>query len=227
MIRVSEFEGLTKEKLSKINQIYDQSELIAGKMSSTFPGYDIKNNSEMSNEDQYFRKCSLIIKEAIYKDNSFFSYANVSKSNGLSGFVFSEYSTGMFYGSHNDSFFMSNSVRADWSCTVFLNDPSEYEGGELMLDIGDREIPYKLNAGQYVLYPTGLTHQVNKVISGKRRVCVFWAQSYVPDSRIRSILTDVFLIQEKYYLKWNEEDKWLSDKFSKIYFSLQREFLQP
>ena len=50
MIRVSEFQGLTKEKLLKINQIYDKSEMIKGKMSSRYLGHDIKNNTEISHE---------------------------------------------------------------------------------------------------------------------------------------------------------------------------------
>jgi PKHD-type hydroxylase len=226
MIRVSEFQGLTKENLLKINQIYDQSEMITGKMSVRFPGYHIKNNTEMDHTDQYLKMCCSIVNQAIFKDDNFFEYASALKINSLSGLLFSEYLSGMFYHSHNDSFFMSSNTRSDWSCTIFLNDPSEYEGGELMIDIGDREIPYKLNAGQYVLYPTGLTHRVNTVTSGKRRVCVFWVQSYIADTRIRSILTDIFAIQEKYQRKWNEEDKWLSDKFTKICFSLKREFMQ-
>lgn len=226
MIRVSEFQGFTKEKLLKINQIYDKSEMIKGKMSSRYLGHDTKNNTEMSHTDQYFKICGSIMHDTIFKNDDFFEYASATKTNSLSGFVFSEYLPGMFYNSHNDSFFMSSTTRSDWSCTVFLNDSCEYEGGELMIDIGDREIPYKLNAGQYVLYPTGLTHRVNEVTSGKRRVCVFWVKSYIPDTRIRSILVDMFLIQEKYSRKWSEEDKWLTDKFTKVCFSLKREFMQ-
>ena len=192
-------------------------------MSKTYPGHDIKNNTEMSSTDHYYKICNSIVSEAIFKNAALFEYATITN---LSTLIFSEYSTGMFYNSHNDSHLMSNNARSDWSCTVFLNDSSEYEGGELMIDIGDREIPYKLNAGQYVLYPTGLTHRVNEVTSGKRRVCVFWAQSYIPDTRIRSILADMFFIREKYQFKWNEEDRWLSQKFMKIYLSLKREFMQ-
>jgi PKHD-type hydroxylase len=64
------------------------------------------------------------------------------------------------------------SVRTDYSCTLFLSDRDECEGGELMINIGDREISYKLNAGEAIIYPTGIPHRVNTVKSGKRRVCV-------------------------------------------------------
>ncbi len=223
MIRVSRFEALTDEKLQEINKIYEQSELFKGEMSKQNPGHHLKNNEEMNTEDHYYKICASIVSKAIATEGSFFNYASVSNMKKFSRFIFSEYSTGMFYHSHNDSHAMGP-TRSDWSCTLFLNDPTEYDGGELMINIGDREIPYKLNAGEYVLYPTGLTHRVNEVVSGKRRVCVFWAESFVFDSRIRSILCDVSMIQEKYYKKWTEEDQWLSDKFGKIFYNLRREF---
>lgn len=226
MIRVSKFDKLTEEKLLKLNEIYDKVDFKKGMMSLRHPGYDVKNNHEIDRMDPYYSFCYKIMSEVVSKDFDFFDYTSAF-SEKLTPFIFSQYSEGMFYNTHNDSFYMryNSNMRTDWSCTVFLNDPSEYEGGELMIDIGDREISYKLNAGEYVLYPTGLSHRVNTVFSGKRRVCVFWIESYISDSRVRSILCDFSLIRERYLQKWIDDDPWLSRMFCKTLYELKRQFI--
>lgn len=224
MIRVSSFDHLTEKDISEINRIYDSVDFSKGIMSPKYHGHDIKNNLEIDGDDPYYAFCSKPILSAITKDYNFFDYSSSSPFK-ITPFIFSQYTDGMFYDLHNDAYSMrSNKVRTDWSCTLFLNDPSEYEGGELMIDIGDREIPYKLKAGEYVLYPTGLSHRVNVVKSGKRRVCVFWVQSYISDYRIRTILTDFSLIRERYLDKWIEEDPWIARMFAKILYDLKRNF---
>jgi predicted 2-oxoglutarate/Fe(II)-dependent dioxygenase YbiX len=57
-------------------------------------------------------------------------------------------------------------VRTDVSCTVFLSDPDEYEGGELQVQdtYGSRGV--KLPAGHAVLYPGTSIHEVTPVTRG-------------------------------------------------------------
>jgi PKHD-type hydroxylase len=219
MIYVSKLNFFSDSIEKKINEIYDKCDFSKGMMSKNFLGHEIKNNLEIESSDQYHLLGTRIMEDLIFKDINFMRIALPQKR---SSYIFSEYLPGMYYDTHQDNSYMG-SCRTDWSCTVALNNCSEYEGGELMIDIGDREIPYKLNAGEYVLYPTGMTHRVNKVTSGKRRVCVFWIQSKITDSRIRSVLMDIEHIQQKYYDSWID-DHWLSNKIGKIKYSLTREF---
>lgn len=79
-------------------------------------------------------------------------------------------------------------VRADLSCTVFLNDPDEYEGGELVIADGEVEHQIKLAAGSAVLYRGHTLHQVRPVVSGMRLACFLWVQSLVPGDTERDIL---------------------------------------
>jgi PKHD-type hydroxylase len=224
MIHISEFKKLNNEVLSGINECFDLSEFQKGKMSNIDPGHDRKNNKEMvlgdKNKNGYYDKCYKILLNAINSDQHFLEYTALKR---FSGFIFSEYSEGMFYQKHSDHFSMGQ-VRTDWSCTVFLNDPSEYEGGELFIDIGCKEVGFKLNPGQYIIYPTGFEHRVSEVTSGKRRVCVFWIESAINDRRIRELNSDLFEIIEKYAEEWIANDQWLSQKMTKLRLNILRNF---
>jgi len=100
------------------------------------------------------------------------------------------YREGDFYGPHEDSPIQSG-IRADLSYTLFLSEPGEYEGGELLLGEGDAATPIKLPARALVCYPTGLLHQVQPVRSGQRLVMVGWMQSIVRDPGRRALLHDL------------------------------------
>lgn len=82
-------------------------------------------------------------------------------------------------------------VRTDVSCTVFLSDPDDYEGGELCISdtYGDHAI--KLPAGHAVLYPGTSLHQVRAVTRGQRLACFFWVQSLVPSDEQRRLLYEL------------------------------------
>lgn len=95
------------------------------------------------------------------------------------------YSDGMFYEYHIDELEM-NGIRSDFSMTLFLTEPEEYEGGELILKQGDVITPIKLPAGKAILYDTGTVHKVNTVTKGNRDVILFWAQSIFKDKAMRN-----------------------------------------
>jgi len=82
-------------------------------------------------------------------------------------------------------------VRTDLSCTVFLNDPDEYEGGELCAQDRDTVHRVKLPAGHAVLYPGHTLHEVTPVTRGQRLACFFWIESMVRSDEQRRILFDL------------------------------------
>ena len=82
-------------------------------------------------------------------------------------------------------------VRTDLSCTVFLNDPDEYEGGELSAQDRDTVHRVKLPAGHAVLYPGNTVHEVTPVMRGQRLACFFWIESMVRSDEQRRILFDL------------------------------------
>jgi PKHD-type hydroxylase len=85
----------------------------------------------------------------------------------------------------------TQAVRTDISCTVFLNTPQDYEGGELLIHdtLGPQRV--KLPAGHAVIYPGTSLHQVTPVTRGQRLACFFWVQSLVRSSEQRRLLFDM------------------------------------
>ena len=103
--------------------------------------------------------------------------------------IFSRYRTGMCYGWHTDDAVMGEGgYRADLAVTVFLYDPSEYEGGELVVATSTGEQSVRYPAGDAVLYPAGRLHRVDEVTAGERWAAVLWIQSQVRDGQQREIL---------------------------------------
>lgn len=103
----------------------------------------------------------------------------------------SKYQPGMHYGKHTDAAIFPSQptpMRSDVSCTVFVSDPTDYEGGELTVYLGDREISLRGAAGSAVLYPSTSIHEVKPVTSGERLVAVAWMQSCVADPMQRQML---------------------------------------
>lgn len=104
--------------------------------------------------------------------------------------LFSRYTAGKQYGLHMDNSMMGD-MRIDLSLTLFLSDPAEYDGGELIIYFPTGERSIKLPAGHAVLYPTTALHQVAEVTKGQRLVAVTWIRSLVRDAAKREILFDL------------------------------------
>ncbi len=84
-----------------------------------------------------------------------------------------------FYGIHKDSFNNEVGDLSDrkLSLSILLSDPSEYEGGDLVIDQENKEptvVPKK--TGSAVVFPPYLRHEVTKVTKGNRFSLVAWAQ---------------------------------------------------
>jgi PKHD-type hydroxylase len=106
--------------------------------------------------------------------------------------MFSRYDPGMYYDFHTDAAIMNmggaNPVRTDLSCTIFLQDPESYGGGELTVEGPEGRRQVKLPAGHAALYNTADLHRVEEVTEGARLAAVFWVQSHVRDANQRAIL---------------------------------------
>jgi len=110
--------------------------------------------------------------------------------------VFNLYQNGGHYGTHVDSALMrlaeaNLTIRSDLSATVFLSDPEEYEGGELVIEEQYGGQAVKLAAGDMVLYPSSSLHQVSPVTSGQRICAIMWMQSAIADASARAMLFDL------------------------------------
>ncbi|MDO6416737.1 Fe2+-dependent dioxygenase [Sphingomonas sp. BIUV-7] len=82
-------------------------------------------------------------------------------------------------------------VRSDLSATLFLSEPDEYEGGELVVEDTYGAHSVKLPAGDMILYPASSLHHVTPITRGERRASFFWIQSMVRDDAARTTLFDL------------------------------------
>jgi len=104
----------------------------------------------------------------------------------------SRYDIGMSYGTHVDNALMRDPLmRSDVSMTLFLSNPSAYEGGELIIEGTQGEAAFKLPAGSAIVYPSSTLHRVEAVTQGVRLAAVTWIQSLVRDPQQREILFDL------------------------------------
>jgi PKHD-type hydroxylase len=113
---------------------------------------------------------------------------------------FNRYEGGGQYGLHVDGSVMSvaaasgqpaATLRTDVSCTLFLCEPDEYAGGELVVHDTYGEHEVKLPAGDLILYPSSSLHRVEPVTRGARLAAFFWVQSLVRDDARRRMLFEL------------------------------------
>ncbi|MEP9403453.1 Fe2+-dependent dioxygenase [Sphingomonas sp. VNH70] len=110
--------------------------------------------------------------------------------------LFNRYAGGQAFGAHVDNAVRIQRgsdfrIRSDLSATLFLSDPADYDGGELVIEdlFGIQSV--KLPAGHMVLYPASSLHRVEPVTRGARVASFFWIQSMVRGDGERRILFDM------------------------------------
>jgi PKHD-type hydroxylase len=105
--------------------------------------------------------------------------------------LFNRYEAGDAFDTHVDNairFAGPVRFRTDLSCTLFLTDPADNDGGELIVEDAYGEHAIKLPAGDMILYPASSLHRVSPVTRGMRTSAFFWAQSMVRSDEQRTLL---------------------------------------
>ena len=108
--------------------------------------------------------------------------------------LFNRYEAGMAFDTHVDNairFAGPVRFRTDVSCTLFLTDPVDYDGGELIVEDAYGEHAVKLPAGDMIVYPASSLHRVAPIARGARWSSFFWAQSMVRSDEQRTLLYDL------------------------------------
>lgn len=179
---------LTRARLDELNELLGKIPFEPGQSTGGMAGALIKNNLQADARHAEYVNANALVVQTMFSTPALYSWAQVSK---VTPVRFARYGAGMAYGDHVDAAVhpLSNMVvRTDISFTIFLSGPEDYEGGELVLNVLGVDQVIKGNAGDIVLYPTGITHRVNAVRSGWRKVAIGWIQSLVPNHEHRDIL---------------------------------------
>jgi PKHD-type hydroxylase len=153
-----------------------------------------KNNEQLAQDSAQAEKLRALVLGAVQRDPLFFSAALPRR---IFNPLFNRYRGGSnHYGPHIDGAVLHSRhpaqwVRTDLSCTLFLCDPGEYDGGELAIHGPEGERRFKLPAGDLLLYPASTLHEVTPVTRGARLASFFWVESMVRSGEQRQLLFDM------------------------------------
>lgn len=185
-------EVLSKDEVAQLRARIDAADWADGRRTAGAQGAQVKRNTQLPPESDLARELGERIRDRVSRHPLFVSAALPHR---VLPALFNRYQDGGTYGLHVDAALMAPAagprLRTDVSSTLFLCEPEDYEGGELMVmdTYGSHEV--KLPAGDLILYPSTSLHQVLPVTRGARVCAFFWTQSLVRDDAQRAQLFEL------------------------------------
>jgi PKHD-type hydroxylase len=186
---------LSKHDVADFRRIVDDCAWEDGRSTAGAQSALVKKNQQLPPDSEVARQLGRRVLSALTSSPLF-----ISAAIPLHIFppLFNRYSAadGHHFGVHVDNAVRGDHltglrIRTDLSVTLFLSEPDDYDGGELIIEdyYGSHEI--KLPAGHLVLYPATSLHKVTPVMRGTRVASFFWLQSMVRDAHARSMIFDL------------------------------------
>jgi PKHD-type hydroxylase len=188
-------EILSKREVAEFRHIMDDCAWEDGRSTAGAQSAMVKKNEQLPPDSEAARKLGNRIVSALTANPRFISAAIPLQ---IFPPLFNRYGAaqGHHFGIHVDNAVRGDRltglrIRTDLSVTLFLSEPDEYDGGELVVEdlYGSHEV--KLPAGDLVLYPASSLHMVTPVTRGMRVASFFWLQSMVRDAHARSLIFDL------------------------------------
>lgn len=198
---------LSGNEIEHATRLIKQARFVDGVLTTRGLAKGTKHNREMEVSETYLSLNELL-------DRALDSSAKVNirlQPRFRTNPVVNKYDIGMFYAEHIDTpiqggvtqfgrspgRFGQNFLRTDYSMTLFLTDPTAYDGGELQLQLLGETKLVKLRAGSAVCYSTGIAHSVRPVTRGSRVAAIYWFQSFIRNVQLRSEIWEQYLLEEE------------------------------
>lgn len=194
-MRIAIADILTRDDLTSIRKTLGAVRFVSGKRTAGFAARQVKDNDQVDSTDKRLAPVRSLVAKQIMGHPVFQMAARPKQ---LGPLLFSRYEAGMQYGSHVDDALMQG-MRTDVAFTLFLSEPDDYDGGELVIETADGDDAIKLPAGSMIVYPATSLHRVAKVTHGKRYAAAGWARSYVRDASQRELLFDLDTARRKLF----------------------------
>lgn len=184
---------LNSEQVAHARRLLNEATWVDGKGTAGHQSVRVKENSQLAEQDPVARQLGDQILGALQRNPLFVSAALPLK---VFPPLFNRYTNGEAFGNHVDNAIRHSAttgqrLRTDLSATLFLAEPEEYDGGELMIEDTYGVHAVKLPAGHMILYPSTSLHHVKPVRRGARVASFFWVQSMVRDDGERTLLFDL------------------------------------
>jgi PKHD-type hydroxylase len=184
---------LTREQVTEMRRRLDESQWIDGRATVGDQGAKVKQNRQLPETSPLGTELGQTILTALANHPLYFSAVLPLRTIPP---LFNSYAGGEHYGAHVDGSMRripgsGQWLRTDVSTTVFLSDPEEYDGGELIVTDAYGEHEVKLPAGDAIIYPSTSIHRVEPVTRGARVCSFLWSQSMVRDDMRRGMLLEL------------------------------------
>lgn len=201
---------LTPDELREARTALDRAPWGSGKVTAGAQSAQAKNNEQLPEEHELTTLLQQLVLGALRRSSHFFTAALPKHIfpplfNRYAG----EHNT---FGNHVDNAVRihrasGQRIRTDVSCTLFLAEPAEYDGGELVVEdtFGTQRV--KLPAGDLVLYPSSSIHRVEPVTRGARVASFFWIESLVRSDEQRRLLYEMDMALLKLRERHGETDE--------------------
>lgn len=189
-------EILDSADLDQVRRALASADWTDGRATVGAQGAQVKHNEQLPDASPLRDRLGKIVLEALARSPLFHAATLPAR---IFPPRFNRYRDGGEYGFHVDGSVMTvagpgastQQLRSDVSCTLFLDPPESYDGGELVIHDTYGEHAVKLPAGDLVIYPASSLHRVAPVTRGARLAAFFWVQSLVRDPQQRQLLLDL------------------------------------
>lgn len=185
---------LTAEELQQAHTLLASAPWADGRSSAGPQAAQVKNNQQLPHDCRESRTLADMVLRALDRQSDFFAAALPKR---VFPPRFNRYGDAAnAYGEHIDVAVRytpgsGQRVRTDLSCTLFLSNPEDYDGGELVIKDLQSAQQVKLRAGDLLVYPGTSVHQVKPVTRGVRLACFFWIESMVRSREQRQLLYEM------------------------------------
>lgn len=184
---------LSRDEVAAVRRIVEAAAAVDGRVTAGELAARAKHNLQLPEDSAAAREAGDIVLRALGRNALFHSAALPLR---VLPPLFNRYDMGMRFDSHVDGAVRAVPgtgirMRADLSSTLFLTEPEDYDGGELVIEDSYGVHAVKLAAGHMILYPAGSLHRVNEITRGTRWASFFWTQSMIRDEALRALLCDL------------------------------------
>jgi PKHD-type hydroxylase len=222
---------LAPEHVARMRARLDAADWIDGRATVGAQGARVKRNEQLPDHAPLRRELGDEVLAALAASPLFHAAALPAK---ILPPRFNRYRGGGEYGFHVDGAVMglagdagspATQLRSDVSCTLFLAEPDEYDGGELIISDTYGEHEVKLPAGDMIVYPSSSLHRVTPVTQGARLASFFWVQSLVRDAEQRRMLLELDTSIQSLTASGAERASVL--RLTNVYHNLLRRWAEP
>jgi PKHD-type hydroxylase len=180
---------LNPAEVARLNLLARELHFVNGRISN--PNNLTKDNLQVDPADPRAAESTRIVADAFARSQAFQDFAFPRR---IAPPLLCRYEPGMKYGAHADAAHLmveGRVLQSDISATVFIADPSTYQGGELVMHVGTRPVVAKGAPGEAIVYPSTMLHEVRPVRAGMRIVSITFIESMIPNEYQRTQLYEL------------------------------------